>query len=63
MVRADRRLPTPPAARLARLHFSESERAEIDVVLERRDGGVFGIEVKLTDHIVLPIPALWGLSA
>jgi uncharacterized protein len=34
-----------------RLHFSESERAEVDVVLERRDGGVFGIEVKLADHI------------
>lgn len=33
------------------LHFSESERAEVDIVLERGDGGVFGIEVKMADHV------------
>jgi predicted AAA+ superfamily ATPase len=40
-------LDDPPAL----LHFSESERAEVDLVLERSDGGVLGVEVKLAAHI------------
>lgn len=39
-------LDDPPAF----LHFVESERAEVDLVLERSDGGLVGIEVKLADH-------------
>ena len=33
------------------LHFSESERAEVAVVLERVDGALLGIEVELADHV------------
>ncbi len=40
-------LEEPPAL----LHFCESERAEVDLVLERPDGRVLGLEVKLADHV------------
>jgi predicted AAA+ superfamily ATPase len=32
------------------LHFSEPGRSEVDIVLERPDGAVVGVEVKLADH-------------
>lgn len=32
-------------------HFSECERAEVDVVIERGDGGIIGVEVKLAARL------------
>jgi hypothetical protein len=33
------------------LHFSESQRAEVDLVIELANGSLLGIEVKLADHV------------
>lgn len=40
-------LDVPPTL----LHFSESERAEVDLVIERPDGRLIGIEVKLAARV------------
>ena len=40
-------LDVPPSF----LHFSESERAEVDLVIERPDGRLIGIEVKLAARV------------